>query len=176
MRATSRKGGIIAVMAFALCIGVGALVIGSIVIANNINLRHQPIRDGERVRLETPFGGISIDARDNLDPVAVGVPIYPGAIREHRDNKGGVLFDFENAHGDHHALSVVAAEYSTSDSPDQVREFYKARLPHWIFTERHGHDLNVEYSQGGYKRIVAINQRDGRTHIGIASVGESGVN
>jgi hypothetical protein len=126
--------------------------------------------------VETPLGDVSIEARDGLNPETVGVPVYPGAVRENRKNNGGVTFDIQNIKGDHRGLSVVAAEYSTSDSPEQVREFYRAHLPHWIFTEKHGHGLSVEYSDGGYKRIIAINERGNRTYIGIASVGQSGVN
>jgi hypothetical protein len=34
----------------------------------------------------------------------------------------------------------------------------------------------MEYTEDGYKRIVAIHEQDGRTRIGLASVGEPASN
>jgi hypothetical protein len=175
MSRRSRRGGIIAVLLFGLLIAVSALIVGSIVIASNVRLRHQDTADGSRVRVETPFGDLNIDARDNLKPASVGVPVYPGAMREH-GNEGGVMFDFDARDGGSRQFSVVTAQYSTTDSAERVREFYRAQLPHWIFTQRMGDAMKIEYSEGGYKRIIAIHARGGRTHIGIASLGEPGVN
>jgi hypothetical protein len=70
----------------------------------------------------------------------------------------------------------MAAEYSTDDSVDKVKEFYHRELPHWIFSKsRRGH-LQMEYTEDGYKRIIAIHEEDGRTRIGLASVGEPASN
>jgi hypothetical protein len=175
MSSNSRKGGIIAVFVVGLVIAVSALVVGSIFIASNVRLQHRDTPEGARVRVETPFGDVNIDARDSLKPESVGIPIYPGAFREH-DNQGGVVFDFDSREGGQKQFSVVTAEYYTNDSADQVREFYRDRLPHWMFTQRHGDGVKIEFSEGGYKRIIAINERGGRTHIGIAALGEPAVN
>ena len=125
--------------------------------------------------METPFGDVNIDARDNLKPDSIGVPVYPGAFREH-GNDGGVMFDFDSKEGARKQFSLVTAEYYTNDTADQVREFYRDRLPDWIFTQRNGNDVKIEFSEGGYKRIIAIRERGGSTHIGIAALGEPAVN
>jgi hypothetical protein len=175
MQKTSRHGGIIAVFAVALLIGVSALILSAIFIASNVRLQHHDTADGSRVRVETPFGGVDIDARDNLRPESVGVPVYPGAYRE-RGSDGGVVLDFDSSEGNQKQLSVVAAQYSTTDTPDQVRDFYRAHLPNWIVTQRPGRDARFEFSEGGYRRIVAVEERRGRTHIGIVAVGGPAVN
>jgi hypothetical protein len=171
----SRRGGIIAVFLAGLAIAVSALIVGSIVIANNVHLQHSRVNGDSHVRLETPFGDVNVDARDNLKPESVRVPIYPGASREH-GRAGALVLDFDYADRERGKLSVVTAEYSTEDSADQVRQFYREQLPHWIFSQRQGDDLHIEFSQGGYKRIVSIQERRGRTQIGIAAVGEPAVN
>ncbi len=87
-----------------------------------------------------------------------------------------MIFDFDSRDGRQKQFSAVTAEYYTTDSADQVRDFYRAELPNWIFTQRGDGDVKIEYSRGGYKRIIGIHERRGRTHIGIAALGEPGVN
>ena len=41
---------------------------------------------------------------------------------------------------------------------------------------RGGSDFSFAFSREGYKRIVSIDQRDGRTDIAIAALGGAGVN
>ena len=167
-----RKGGIIAVLLFGLFITVSALILGAIFIASNVRLQHKDTVNGSRVRVETPFGDVNIDARDTLKPESAGIPVYPGAFREHGDD-GGVVLDFDSKHGKERQFSVVAAQYSTADSPDEVRAFYHDHLPNWVITHRTGHGAKFELAEGGYRRIIAIEKRQGRTHIGIVSIGDS---
>ncbi len=77
MSSNSRKGGIIVVFLAGLLIAVSALIVGSIIIASNIHLQHRETADGGRVRVETPFGDVNIDARDNLKPETAGIPGLP---------------------------------------------------------------------------------------------------
>jgi hypothetical protein len=175
MQSSSRKGGIIAVFVAGVFIAVSALVVGAIVIASNVRLQHRDTAEGSRVRVETPFGDVNIDARDNLKPESAGIPVYPGAYREHGDD-GGVVLDFDSKEGRQKQFSVVAAQYSTNDTANDVREFYRSHLPNWTLTQRNGHGTKIELSEGGYRRIVAIEERRGRTHIGIVAIGEPAVN
>jgi hypothetical protein len=91
MYRTSKKGGIVAVLVVALFVAVSAMILGAILIASNVRLQHKDTAQGSRVRVETPFGDINVDARDNLRPEAAGIPVYPGALREHGDDAGVVL-------------------------------------------------------------------------------------
>jgi len=117
---------------------------------------------------------MKIQPHQRLDPKAVGIPVYPGAVREDRDSNGASFeFDFDSSHKE---FTVMGAEYSTSDSIDRVRAFYHQELPHWIISKaRHGR-FKMEYTENGYKRFVVLTERHGRTHIGLASVGEPASN
>jgi len=84
-----------------------------------------------------------------------------------------VEFSFDS---DHHGFSVVAAEYSTPDSIDRVIDFYRGQLPHWIVSRSRRRGFQMHYSENGYRRIVAIEERGGRTRIGLASLGEPASN
>jgi hypothetical protein len=172
MSDTRRKGGIVAVFVFGLFVAVSALIVGAIVIASNVRLQHKDTAEGSRVRVETPFGDVNIDARDTLRPEAAGIPVYPGAFREHGDD-GGVVLDFDSKDGAQKQFSVAAAQYSTTDTPDEVRAFYREHLPNWLITQREGRGTKFELAEGGYRRIIAIEERRGRTHIGIVSIGDT---
>ena len=175
MKNRDQRGGILMSSLVGTLLFVFAIVAIVVVIASNVRVHHENIGNGARVSIDTPMGNVKIDARDNLRPETVGIPVYPGAVREH-DKNGGVTFDFDGNEGERKQFAVITASYSTSDSAEQVREFYRSRLPHWIFTHRDNDKLDIEYSEGGYKRIVAVDEQHGRTHIGIASVGEPAVN
>jgi len=175
MQRSSRKGGIIAVFVVGVLIAVSALVLSAVFIASNVHLQHRETSVDSRVRVETPFGDVNINSRDNLKPESVGIPVYPSAFREHGDD-GGVVLDFDSKEGRQKQFSVVAAQYSTNDSAEDVREFYRSHLPNWTLTQRLGRGTRIELSQGGYRRIIAIEERRGRTHIGIVAIGEPPVN
>ncbi len=128
MHRNARKGGIIAVFVVGLLIAVSALILSAVFVASNVRLQHRDTIEGSRVRVETPFGDVNVDARDTLKPESAGMPVYPGAYREHGDD-GGVVLDFDSKDGRQKQFSVVAAQYSTTDSADEVRDFYRSHLP-----------------------------------------------
>jgi len=130
-----------------------------------IRIREQPTQSGKRVCVETPFGSVGVDARDNLVPDIGNIPIYPGAERDKQDS-GGAVVDIDWGSGER-KLSVAAAKYSTSDSVRQVREWYRARLLDWSVS-----DKEMIHIEGGLKRVISIKSHDGRTRIGIATIGE----
>jgi hypothetical protein len=175
MSKQSQKGGIVGLLLGGFLIVGIAIVIAVVFIARNVRVEHRETSKGGSVSIQTPLGAIKVDARDSLNPESIGVPIYPGAERR-KDNNGGVKFDFDSENGTRKNLTISAASYSTSDSADKVHDFYRSHLPNWTVSERNGRNLEFHFSEGGYKRIVAINERHGETRIGIVSFGEPGVN
>jgi len=166
-------GVLVAVLILAALAVVGVFMAG-MYFAENIHVEKTRGAHGETVKVDTPIGSMRVKAHQRLDPKLIGVPVYPGAIRED-EHGGGASFEFDSD-STHRAFAVMAAEYSTDDSVDKVKEFYHRELPHWIFSKsRHGH-LQMEYTEDGYKRIIAIHEEDGRTRIGLASVGEPASN
>ena len=72
---------------------------------------------GGATTVKTPFGTITAD-----DPVAtareLGIDVYPGAT----PLKGSATVNFAG-------MKVASARFETSDSPDEVAEFYKNKYP-----------------------------------------------
>jgi len=177
-RKHSERGGVLAgvLLAFLIlaALAVVGVFLGGMYLADNIHVQKTRGTNGETVEVETPIGSMRVQAHKKLDPKLIGVPVYPGAVREDRDG-GAASFDF-NYDSSHKEFTVLAAEYSTDDSVDRVKEFYHHKLPHWMISESHDGHLRMEYTEDGYKRIVAIGEKHGRTHIGLASVGEPASN
>ncbi len=174
----SKTGGVLAGVLVAFLILAALAVVGvfmaGMYFAENIHVEKTRGAHGETVKVDTPIGSMRVQSHQKLDPKLIGVPVYPGAIREDEHGGGASFeFDFDSTHKE---FAVMAAEYSTNDPIDKVKEFYHRELPHWIISKsRHGH-IQMEYTEDGYKRIVAIHEQDGRTRIGLASVGEPASN
>jgi hypothetical protein len=174
----SQAGGVLAGVLMAFLI-LGALAVlgvfmAGIYLADNIHVQKTRGAHGDIVRVETPIGSMRVRGSERLDPKTIGVPVYPGAIREDEHGGGASFeFDFDSTHKE---FSVLAAEYSTADSIDKVKEFYHLQLPHWIVSKSRHANWQMEYTEDGYKRFVAIHEQDGRTRIGLASVGEPASN
>jgi hypothetical protein len=130
---------------------------------------------GDSVSIETPLGAVKVNAGESLNPENIGVPIYPGAERKN-DRHGGVQFDLDTQDGIRKNLTISGASYLTPDSADKVVEFYRSHLPNWTISEKNSRNIEFHLSENGYKRIIGISERNGETHIGIASFGEPGVN
>ncbi|MGA2592781.1 MAG: hypothetical protein ABSH32_22950 [Bryobacteraceae bacterium] len=173
-----RRGGVIAGILFTILI-LGALAIAAVVatglyIAQNVRVTERTSH-GETT-VETPFGSVRV-RETRLDPTALGVPVYPGAVRNEDSHKlADFHFDFG---GKHKEFAVAAAEYRTYDRPEKVVDFYRDKLPHWMVSEdRHGacRGMRLSLKEGGYKKFIAIYEDDGETRIALASVGEPASN
>ena len=80
----------------------------------------------DNVRIATPFGGMQVKTNDATVLEGMGLPAYPGATLIKKDNDHGAA-DVNMNFGSFH-LRVKAASYQTSDSPDQVKAFYRKAL------------------------------------------------
>ena len=100
-------------------IGLGALTFVGIHIARS--RRHD---EGDRVKVETPFG--TVESTKDPDQVAknLGIDIYPGAEVQ-KDGASSAAFG---------NMRTVSANFESSDSVDKVCAFYKARFPNATVT------------------------------------------
>lgn len=174
MRRNSRHGGILAgVLLMVLVLGIlsiAALTTG-LYCVDHLRVTD---RDGDETTIETPFGSLHVRENSRFDPKHMGVPIYPGAVREDDSRKlASFRFDFGDVHK---AFAVTAATYRTSDSVEQVTNFYRSELPHWLISTKDNGGLQMSFTRHGYKRLVAICEDDGQTRIALASVGEPASN
>ena len=171
----NRRGGILSTLLLTF-LALIALAVGAVIlVVQNVRVQTVHRSSGEDVTIDTPGGRIDIRGRDNMDPSALGIPIYPGAKRT--KDGGGATFAWTSAEGDEEkGLSVAGADLYTPDSVQQVIDYYRGQLPNWIIvTDRHG-QTRMEYTHGGYKRIIAIRSKGDGTHIGVASIGEPASN
>jgi hypothetical protein len=153
-------------------LAIAALVATGLFIAQNVRVNESGAR-GETT-VETPFASLRVRDSSNFDPALVGLPVYPGAVRE-PDSRKVASFHLDLGRT-HKAFAVAAAEYRTNASPDRVAEFYRHEFPHWLFSEKDGGGMQLELNKGGYRKIIAIHTEDGETRIGLASVGEPASN
>jgi hypothetical protein len=171
-----RHGGVIAGVMLTILVlgvlGIATLVTTGLYVADHVRVTERDAR-GETT-VETPFGSVHVRDNARFDPKHMGVPIYPGAIREEDSRKlASFRFDFGDVHK---AFAVSAATYRTSDSIDRVTDFYRGELPHWLISQKEDGGLQLSFTRHGYKRFVAICEDDGETRIALASVGEPASN
>lgn len=133
-------------------------------IVPNIRVHEQRGVSGDQVRVETPFGSVHVNEQKNAGLDIANFPIYPGAERV-KQNGGGAVVDFDWGGGEKQ-FSISAAEFMTNDSVSKVREWYRSQLPDWQTS-----DKEMVHIENGLKRIISVKERNGRTRIGIATVG-----
>ncbi len=170
MTRRSRTGGIIGNLLVALLIGLTLSLLAAFYIAQNVHVTARDSARGGSLEIQTPGGTMQVH-ENGFPPESVGIPVYPGAVRM---GKGAPAIEFESEAG--RGFSYVMAEYETPDGLGDVREFYRRRSPHWIFSNDDNGQARAEYSSEGYKRIIVLHRQDGRTHIVLASTGEAAAN
>jgi len=175
-RVHRQDGGALAAIMLTILI-LGTLTIAGLLATGLYLVHNVRVIEGTGRReatVETPFGDVHVRESAAFDPKRMGVPVYPGAVRRRDKHKiASVHLDFGDQHKE---FSVVAAEYRTYDSVDKVVEFYHHELPHWMFShERHG-GMQLELTERGYRKMVAIYEDEGETRIALASMGEPASN
>ncbi len=170
-----RRGGALAgimlMILLAGVIGIACLVTTGLYVADHTRVTERSAH-GETT-VETPFGTVHVRENAKLDPRHMGVPVYPGAVREDSPTLTSFHFDFGDVHK---GFALSAAQYRTSDSIDRVTDFYRGELPHWLYSQKEDGRMQLSFTKHGYKRFVAIFENDGETHIALASVGEPASN
>jgi hypothetical protein len=152
----------------------GLVALTGIYIARNVNVETTETGRGKSIRVSTPAGSVNIRAGERLDPAAIGVPAYPDARPVRESGKSAEIdLDLGSEHKD---LGIQAGEFTTADPPERVASFYRERLPHWIFSKGRRGKIEIRYSESGYKRIIAIQRKNGETRISVVAIGERAVN
>ena len=169
-RSDSRHGGIISGLLFAGFLVLLIMVAEGIYVTKNIRVRTTKGTNGGDLSIETPSGHLQIRARDNMSPSVTGVPIYPGANRF--KDSGGASFEWSSNNGaTDKGIYVAGGEFRTPDPASQVVEYYRNQLPSLMIVKEHGGYTRLEYKEGGIQRIISIQEKDGETRIGVASIG-----
>jgi hypothetical protein len=117
---------------------------------------HQTTEGGTKI--ETPFGNIEAD-----DPAKtaekMGIEVYPGA--EAVKNGGGSVSIGE--------FSAGSAQFESSDTVDQVSDFYKQQYPHALHTENDGnHSFTVQSKDKMV--VISLMPNGSKTSITLSQV------
>ena len=83
--------------------------------------------DNDHVKFATPFGGMEVKTNDAVTLAGVGLPGYPGATPVAKEDKNNGAADVNLSFGNFQ-LRVKVASFRTSDTPDQVKAFYRKAL------------------------------------------------
>lgn len=153
---------VVAVVVILGILGVATLAVIGIHIARRTHVT----QDGNRVKVETPFG--SVDTSKDPQQIAkdLGVDIYPGAQPQ---SDGSVITTFGGVH-------TVAVSLISSDPVDKVCNFYRSKFPNPMSsTSTENHCSIVSTDQGNIVTIT-IEPRDSSTKIQISSVNKSSSN
>lgn len=83
-------------------------------------------KEKQKVDIQTPFANLKVDT--SAESTDNGIPVYPGAKPRQADKDGDKHRANVNIGGPGFGLKVIAAEYTTPDSPEQVKTFYLDKL------------------------------------------------
>lgn len=174
-RPVRNRGGILSGLLFFFVACVVLVALGGLYIARNVRVETAHRNGGDDVAIDTPGGRLQIRAHEDLNPAAVGIPIYPGARRT--KDSGVATFEWASADGKNDkGVSIAGASLLTPDSASQVLDYYRTQLPHWLVSTKRDGTTTFEFREGGYKKIIAVHEKSDGTHIGIASIGDPASN
>lgn len=102
----------------------------------------------DKVDIKTPFGSLKVD--EGVDARDTGLPLYAGA-KPYEKGENGHNAANVNISSEFFGLKVVAAEYTTPDPPNKVRDFYQNAL------KSYG---KVIECKGSYDNSVNVDKND----------------
>ena len=75
------------------------------------------------------------------------------------------MVEWNSNDGPDKGVSVSASESITDDPASRVEAWYKDQLPNWTITHERDGAFHMELRDGGYKRIVSIEEK----HVELTS-------
>ncbi len=137
-------------------------------IARQISMDIRSVAGGKAVNIETPVGSLEVSTGE-ISERQLDLPIYPGARRQ---KKQGATISLEVP--SEKTVRVVAAEFETDDSLDDVATFYRKWLGDAAIERRRNGHLEFVMHVGGKQKLVLLRKTHGRTEIALASITEAG--
>jgi hypothetical protein len=139
-------------------------IVASVIVGVQIARHSHVTQEGNKVKVETPFG--TVESNQDADEVArnLGVDVYPGA----RPMKNG------SAVAAIGGMKTATARFETDDPANKVADFYKKKYPNANVTEGSGdHYAIVQTDQNG-ALTISITPGNGATQINITNVQKGG--
>ena len=146
----------------AIVVGLGILGVGAVgfTVWRVAHAIHTSGKNGE-VSIDTPGGTYTANSTEHYSASDLGTDIYPGA----QSGKGGARLTLPNG-------SMVTAVYTTTDSKDQVVNYYKAKLGSEASVYDSANSAMLSLQKGQKESImVTVSQNEaqdqGKTKIAI---------
>ena len=133
--------------------------------------------DGKDVKIDTPFGGMSVKTDGKDVQAQVGLDVYPGATPEHKRGDDNGAADVNMSFGSFH-LGVKAASYTSPDAPSKVMTFYRGQLARYgtVIECRHGQPVGTPSTTAAgltcdedHHTKVHVNDGDGELELKAGS-------
>ncbi|HUM06870.1 MAG TPA: hypothetical protein VLT90_15495 [Terriglobales bacterium] len=130
----------------------------------SINVKDKGKEGEKRVDIETPMGGIHVDAQPDVRET--GLSLYAGARPAKQDSGEDKKSANVNINGPGFMLKVVAAEFESDDAPEKIIAYYDKELqkfgkPIECHGKWNGGDVNVE--KGGKDDHKPVTCRSGES-------------
>jgi hypothetical protein len=154
---------------------VAGLVVAGYVFASRVDVRTTRDADGREktFRVDTPLGRLRVDKAGDLDPKLLEIPVYPGAVVRSQDSGARVDLDLDFAD---QRLRVLAVEMETTDPVEQVIDYYREAAADFVFSRKRNDRVEFRWESGNLRKVVGIVEKDGKTRISLANVGEPEAN
>jgi hypothetical protein len=134
---------------------VGAVIVVGVHFARNSHVK----QEGDKVKVETPFGTFSANDPDQAVS-ELGVEVYPGAEVQ---KNGAASVTLAGMH-------TVAANFESSDSADQVCNFYKSKFPNSTVTSSGKSRCTIASSDRGNTLTINVEASGDGAKFQIANV------
>jgi hypothetical protein len=145
----------------AVIVAFGILGIATLgIIGMHIARRTHISQDGNRVKVETPFG--SVDTTKDPEQLAkdLGVDIYPGAEPQKNASASATF-------GGVHTMSAV---FTTGDPLDKVCDFYRSKFPNAMSSTSTQNQCSIVSNDQGNMVTVKVESSGDLTKIQINSI------
>lgn len=152
---------------------IGVVWFGFHLLSNHVYIRVTETTPNTKVvTVKTPVGNFKIAREENISDLRLGLPIYPGSIRERvtsDDDSIALTFNLPQQVN----LRVAVAKFDTHDPIGKVREFYKQQLGGEVTSLRETSSDGktvFEIKYGEQDKVVTLHPRDGGTHIVLVRI------
>lgn len=159
---------VLCILALIVLASVAAVWTGLRILSRTVQVH---VKEGgeqkKEVSIKVPFA--SIEARQDVNEAALGLPIYPGATRVRDKDSATVNLEFGGEEG----VRVAVAKFETPDPIEKVHAFYEQRLGREVtkFMEKDAEGKTVfEIKKGGSEKIVALKSTLNGTRIELVHV------
>ena len=152
----------IVLIIIAIVVGLGILGVGalSFTVWRYTRAFHVNDHNGQ-MTVQTPGGTITADSSQSFTASELGTDVYPGALSV----RGGMRMNLPTG-------SMVTGVFVTTDSKEQVLDFYKSKLGSGASTYDSGDSALITLGRGQQESIMVTisaraSQNDGKTRIAI---------